>query len=203
MGQCCSKNQMKDAQLESGVVKIQAQFRGAKTRKKLREEQQKPEKENSTKPVERMPSLTTDKDHLPSSEVAVPVEKMPLSKNPGLKMIAERKGPFKFDQDPPEISSLPCSGPLRLQNGVFYEGQWKNGKRNGRGKQIWKEGSIYEGYFVDDKANGKGRLVHANGEVYEGDWVDGLAEGNGELFKLDGSCYQGEFKNDKQVHFGW
>lgn len=24
-----------------------------------------------------------------------------------------------------------------------YEGQWKNNERNGRGKQLWKDGSIY------------------------------------------------------------
>lgn len=199
MGQCCSKNPaLQEGQLENGVVKIQAQFRGAKTRKKLKEEHKMPEKENSnTKPIERQPSFVSE--HMPSPDFAVPVDQIPIPKNPGLKMIMERKGSFKFDQDDPELESLPYLGPHKLKNDVIYEGQWKKGKRHGRGKQVWKEGIVFEGYFVDDKANGKGRLIHQNGEVYEGDWVDGLAEGKGELFQLDGSWYEGDFKKDKQV----
>jgi hypothetical protein len=49
--------------------------------------------------------------------------------------------------------------------------------REGRGKQIWPDGSLYEGFWRNDKANGKGRLIHSDGDVYEGDWVNDKAEG--------------------------
>ena len=47
--------------------------------------------------------------------------------------------------------------------------------REGRGIQIWLDGSRYEGYWKNNKANGKGRLIHADGDVYEGDWKDDKA----------------------------
>lgn len=57
-----------------------------------------------------------------------------------------------------------------LPTNVKYEGQWIPGTmiREGRGRQIWKDGSLYEGWFKNDKAQGFGRLIHADGDVYEG-----------------------------------
>ena len=40
--------------------------------------------------------------------------------------------------------------------------------RQGKGRQIWPDGSMYEGWWMDNKANGKGRLIHADGDVYDG-----------------------------------
>ena len=37
--------------------------------------------------------------------------------------------------------------------------------RDGRGVQIWLDGSRYEGYWKNNKANGRGRLIHADGDV--------------------------------------
>jgi len=53
---------------------------------------------------------------------------------------------------------------------VIYEGQWVKNKniRQGKGLQIWKDGSIYEGWWKDNKANGRGRLIHAECDIYEG-----------------------------------
>jgi hypothetical protein len=42
--------------------------------------------------------------------------------------------------------------------------------REGRGIQIWRDGSRYEGYWKNNRANGRGRLIHADGDVYEGEW---------------------------------
>ena len=40
--------------------------------------------------------------------------------------------------------------------------------RQGKGRQIWPDGSMYEGWWMDNKANGAGRLIHADGDVYDG-----------------------------------
>jgi hypothetical protein len=61
--------------------------------------------------------------------------------------------------------------------------------RDGRGKQIWPDGSLYEGFWRNDKANGKGRLIHSDGDVYEGDWVNDKAEGFGVYTHMDGAQY--------------
>ena len=63
----------------------------------------------------------------------------------------------------------------------------KENIREGRGKQIWPDGSLYEGFWRNDKANGKGRLIHSDGDVYEGDWVSDKAEGYGIYTHMDGA----------------
>ena len=42
---------------------------------------------------------------------------------------------------------------LRIQNAI-YTGQVLNGKRHGRGTQIWDDGAKYEGDWENDKSNG-------------------------------------------------
>lgn len=67
-------------------------------------------------------------------------------------------------------------GPRELDNGAVYLGQWsKDGYRQGKGVQCWKDGSKYTGYWFNDQAYGKGRLIHADGDYYEGDWINDKA----------------------------
>ena len=51
-----------------------------------------------------------------------------------------------------------------------YEGQVNSntGKKDGRGIQTWIDGSFYEGYWKNGMSNGRGRLIHSIGDVYEG-----------------------------------
>jgi len=59
---------------------------------------------------------------------------------------------------------------VELENHARYDGDWILGRdiRQGKGRQIWPDGSMYEGWWKDNKANGKGRLIHADGDVYDG-----------------------------------
>ena len=57
-------------------------------------------------------------------------------------------------------------GPVELDNGITYEGEWKNGMREGNGTQTWADGSKYVGEWTNNKANGKGILYHSDGDVY-------------------------------------
>ena len=63
-----------------------------------------------------------------------------------------------------------------LENGAVYQGEWLTlggvSQKDGRGVQIWPDGSRYDGFWKDGMANGFGRLVHAEGDVYEGEWTD-------------------------------
>jgi hypothetical protein len=40
---------------------------------------------------------------------------------------------------------------------TWYDGFWKNGKRNTKGVQTYENGAKYEGAFSDDKREGFGR----------------------------------------------
>ena len=64
-----------------------------------------------------------------------------------------------------EDKKLPFLDPHELENGSIYIGQWKNGLRHGKGKQIWTDGSVYEGFWKDNRACGIGRLIHSNGDM--------------------------------------
>ena len=90
-------------------------------------------------------------------------------------------------------------------NGSRYEGDWKDSKYHGAGRQydfkgnlkykgIWVEG-VYQGDCTSgDCQNGSGALTFINGDQYEGSFADGLPEGNGRYLYRNGDIYEGEFK---------
>ena len=48
----------------------------------------------------------------------------------------------------------------KIANGAKYEGQYKDGKRNGLGTLIYANGAKYEGQFKDDKRHGQGTFKY-------------------------------------------
>ncbi|CEM15725.1 unnamed protein product [Vitrella brassicaformis CCMP3155] len=58
-----------------------------------------------------------------------------------------------------------------------YEGEWKDGKHHGKGKEFSQDRAVYEGDFVDGKREGHGEEF-INGKVtYRGVWVRGEKKG--------------------------
>uniref|UniRef100_A0A8C5WAY0 MORN repeat containing 1 n=1 Tax=Leptobrachium leishanense TaxID=445787 RepID=A0A8C5WAY0_9ANUR len=75
-----------------------------------------------------------------------------------------------------------------------YEGEWKNGKKHGRGKFLLKDGSYYEGEFMDGEITGNGLQYWASsGNTYSGDFQNGEPHGFGVMQYKDGGKYEGEF----------
>lgn len=70
---------------------------------------------------------------------------------------------------------------VELENGALYQGEWNDDQelRDGRGVQIWKNGSRYDGFWKNGMAHGLGRLVHAEGDIYEGEWFEDKTHGYG------------------------
>ena len=81
-----------------------------------------------------------------------------------------------------------------------YEGQLIYGKKEGKGKFIYKNGCIYEGYFKNDKKEGNGIFYYTNGDRYKGLFKDGFYQGNGIFYFNNGDRYEGEF--DKNSYSG-
>jgi hypothetical protein len=81
-----------------------------------------------------------------------------------------------------------------------YEGQIINGKKEGKGKYVYKNGCIYEGYFKNDKKEGNGIFYYTNGDRYKGLFKDGFYQGNGIFYFNNGDRYEGEF--DKNSYSG-
>jgi hypothetical protein len=77
-----------------------------------------------------------------------------------------------------------CQGSLAQGRGVLqwfkdgkpngrYEGDYRDGKVNGRGVYSWASGTRFEGEFRDDRPDGPGTLTQSNGTVYSGIWTNG------------------------------
>ena len=105
---------------------------------------------------------------------------------------------FEFDKD----FLKDCNNIEKVTYSDFiYEGQMKNGKRNGKGRMTWTDdngkGDVYEGEFKDGYRHGKGIYKYNNGNIYNGEWNMGDQEGWGVMKYKDG-IYEGEWKNDKR-----
>ncbi len=62
----------------------------------------------------------------------------------------------------------------------------------------FNSGARYEGEYRNGKRNGKGTYYYANGDKYVGDYVNGDFEGQGKYYFKDGDWFEGEFRNDKR-----
>jgi hypothetical protein len=80
------------------------------------------------------------------------LQEMPDHSNANTRATEVRLGPFVFDKiDSPRSQALIDRAPYELDNGAIYHGQWdKDGHREGKGTQIWKDGSKYVGYWKSD-----------------------------------------------------
>ena len=82
----------------------------------------------------------------------------------------------------------------------YFEGEYLNKKKNGKGIEFKFGRKIYEGEYKNGKRNGFGRLYN---EIYEkpsheGEFKDGKKNGFGKEYDFK-SClrFEGEFKNDR------
>ena len=60
-----------------------------------------------------------------------------------------------------------------------YEGNFKNGKHDGKGTLRWKTGDTYIGLFKDGKFDGQGVMTWASGASYDGEWENDKKHGQG------------------------
>ena len=63
---------------------------------------------------------------------------------------------------------------MYYNNGFKYEGEWKNGLREGKGIYYLNkdnlQGDRYEGDFIKVQAEGKGISYYSNGDRYIGEY---------------------------------
>lgn len=63
------------------------------------------------------------------------------------------------------------------RRGGRYEGEFKNGAREGKGKEITRNGEEYDGDWVDDRKHGFGIGIDANGHEFAGEFKKGVRSG--------------------------
>ena len=131
-----------------------------------------------------------DSDGIPIGEW-----KLQRGKDPEISIKFQEK--YNLFIDPIEFNAF--LGTYTYTDGDIYEGEFKDGKRHGKGKYTFKNGDIYEGEFKNGAKHGKGKYTSANGTIYDGDWENGEKHGQGKCTSANGLIYKGEFKKDKMM----
>ncbi|XP_037355418.1 MORN repeat-containing protein 1 [Talpa occidentalis] len=100
-------------------------------------------------------------------------------------------------RDPPARPPRDGYGAYTYRNAFFrYEGEWKEGKKHGRGKLLFKDGGYYEGEFLRGEITGEGRRHWAaSGDTYSGQFVLGEPQGRGVVTYGAGGRYEGELSH--------
>ena len=93
------------------------------------------------------------------------------------------------------------TGTITWNPDINYSGEVEKGFRHGKGKYNNKKlGIVYDGDWCYGKIHGWGRMEYANGSVYEGQFVGGQRHGDGTMFYESGNRYDGLwFENSKST----
>ena len=83
----------------------------------------------------------------------------------------------------------------------IYSGEFLKGKKHGKGKIEWKDGTWYEGNFIAGRIEGKGKK-HFLENDYEGDWKANRMHGLGVLIWPNGDRYEGGMVLGYQEGYG-
>lgn len=116
----------------------------------------------------------------PSSSVQV----VPTTGNPSLPSVESKLGSCQGDN--PRNGNM-CIGSFTFPNGNSYNGEWRNGQRDGVGRmRIVAKGkssqgyigsatpSVYVGEFKGNMLNGHGVWVVDGGDRYEGEFINNI-----------------------------
>ncbi|MBD2056125.1 pentapeptide repeat-containing protein [Oculatella sp. FACHB-28] len=86
-------------------------------------------------------------------------------------------------------------GSMMYPNGDRYDGEFRDGKRNGCGTFTFENGRNYVGQFRDDQFQGQGIWTLENGDRYIGEFQANKCNGQGTFISVDGSQKTGIWEN--------
>ena len=104
-----------------------------------------------------------------------------------------------------------------LDQFMYYDGNWENDEKNGKGKMIYYNGNIYEGNWKNDEKSGHGKMTYCNNSVdYNGiendtkldklnEYLENQLDNlNNNSIEIDKKCdiYEGNWENDKKNGYG-
>ena len=187
----------KECKMHEEMTKLNKEFNDIE--KELNEKTKKMRKE-----IKEMEDKLKNLDEKDKSKIAIP----------GGKYIGQAEGNL--------ISGL---GTEYSEEDIIYEGEFKENKRNGIGKEYCYD-SVYLGQFEngikkgfgineglnrnfiidkyigewnDDDINGKGMFIYENGDIYIGDLVKGLPNGFGKMFWTSGDYFIGNYIDGENI----
>ena len=61
---------------------------------------------------------------------------------------------------------------------MIFEGEYENGRKNGKGKEFFENGKIsFEGDYLNGERNGKGKEYYDGELIFEGEYLNGERNG--------------------------
>jgi hypothetical protein len=85
-------------------------------------------------------------------------------------------------------------------SGDWYQGDYLNDQRSGRGTYYWLNGDVYSGDWFENQRTGFGSFYYNNGDRYEGGFYNGSKNGYGTYFHADSKhSLTGRWVMDKLV----
>jgi hypothetical protein len=93
---------------------------------------------------------------------------------------------------------------LGVASGIAaYTGEFKAGKKHGKGVKTWANGDRYEGDFAEERIEGFGTYTFGRGrwagETYTGEYRAGRRHGHGVYRWATGDVYDGPWRDDVPV----
>lgn len=109
-----------------------------------------------------------------------------------------------YDEKLGYIYNITGSGTIKYDNGLFYEGDIKDGKFHGSGKMIYSEKplSYYDGKWANGMQKGNGSFKSLDGWICKGSWENAVMNGECSVTFPDGSYYKGNSENTRIVGKG-
>lgn len=120
-------------------------------------------------------------------------ERVAIPEKEAIEVTPEKSKPVE-----PECVKGDCTngkGEMKFSSGS-YNGQWKDGLRNGYGTFSWNNGDVYKGNWVEDKRHGAGEYTWHDGSKYKGNYSHGIRSGYGIYFYTNGTIYEGTWQNN-------
>lgn len=66
-------------------------------------------------------------------------------------------------------------GQFRWPGGKNYKGMYEKDLKHGRGKMVYGDGTVYDGDWFQGKQNGKGAFTDKMGRKLQNNWQNGVA----------------------------
>lgn len=92
-------------------------------------------------------------------------------------------------------NAIPHGWGMHYNESERYAGEFKDGKKCGKGVLKYANGWKYSGDFENDDCEGVGELVHDKGDTYKGQFHNGQCHGQGTATYSNGNKYTGSWEN--------
>ena len=94
-------------------------------------------------------------------------------------------------------------GTYIFDDGIKYEGDFKNGHLTGKGTIYWPNGNTYTGELLNGKRHGLGYSKLKSGASYRGFFYNGKQHGYGSAYDENRKSFGGKWKNGEHIEGGF